>query len=320
MTNAELADHLNAEAGLTGRDAVTSNVIRQWVAWDVLPKATPFGRTIGQNPTWVRSQTEMRRAKRLAELRKFGVKRETALIVQAYIEWGHPDFERTRNALAHEIAKWRSQITRKRTTYIAHGDYKGLSTVQQRAFRTQSGPLDGRFTNTLLQQSGEFVATFIGLAETGQGNFHLIRDLLSEAIDRILPGFGGMAAIIPIEMISSFIAGTFGEPDEISDSAQAEVEIGTEREYRIARVFTRRVLNRLSQTKRVLTMQDLPTPIVHLSEVLDNIIPQISTGPWVVFHLTQWIMLIRRSQLHQNIGINVLNLDKLIRDICPESL
>src|SRR5690348_10385096 len=97
MTNAELAAYLNEQLGLSAGQAVTTDVVRQWVAWDVLPKAKVQGRISGKGPAWSRLGVARRRAMRLAQLRKLGTRREKALIVQAYIEWGHPDFGRVRD-------------------------------------------------------------------------------------------------------------------------------------------------------------------------------------------------------------------------------
>lgn len=119
----------------------------------------------------------------MAELRKLSVQRKSAVIVQAFIEWGHRDFDLVRSALLHELKKARAQFAHHRTTHILNADYEDLSAVRQRAIRTQLGPLDSRFVDTQFQQSNEFYARIAQLAETGEGNVSRQRELLKGAFE-----------------------------------------------------------------------------------------------------------------------------------------
>lgn len=318
MTNAELADWLNVECRLTGKDIITSNVIRQWVDWGVLPKASARGRTYGQGPKWSRSQVGIRRAVRLAELRTHGVKRETAVIAQAYIEWGHSDFERVLNALLHELRKWQSQLTRRRTTFIDGRNYRSLSLVQKRAIRVQLGAIDAFFDGTRFQQSDEFVAIFAQLAESGTGDTTSLSRLLVEAIDRIYPGFGQFLSLIPIDEILKLVAGALGSPEEIENSAQSEIEKAGERDFRTARVAMRRVSRMLRQTGRLSIIPGIPESLRELFTKLNAVSAQISIGPWGVFHFTQCLMAIRRGHQLPEIVLNASDMANLLQILPPE--
>lgn len=182
MTNSELAELLNARLGLAEHDAVTVNVLRQWVAWDVLPKARVAGRVDGKGPIWSRTGATLRRANRLGELRRRGIKRENALIVQAYIEWGHHDFDRVRAAMRSEWDKWAAQLTRKQTTFIENTDYGEISATQKRAIANQIGPISPIFKGTKLEQSPELYALIADFARTGESDLGHLSSLISGPI------------------------------------------------------------------------------------------------------------------------------------------
>jgi len=239
MTNVELANSLNEKFALAGPDAVTLDVIRQWVAWDVLPRAQVKGRLPGKGPLWNRDERSLRRAHRLAELRKAGVRRENAVIVQAYVEWGHPDFARVRSALRAEFTKWRNQLNRDHTTFIGGDGYRGLSASRKRSIANQLGPLDGRFVGTQFEHTPEIYAVLANLARLAEGDLNQTRELISNAMEQLHPNF---KAIIPIEMadlIANSISGLTGLPDEMEESGEGVIERATERQFRIARHHAR---------------------------------------------------------------------------------
>lgn len=303
MTNAELAQLLNRELGLTGRDAVSANVIRQWVDWDVLPKAIAKGRMIGQRPAWSRSESDRKRALRLAELRKLGVKRETALIVQAYIEWGHPDFERVRNALLHEWAKWRTQLTRRQTTFSDNIEYRKLSRVKKRAIANQIGSLDDRFQDAQFAQSPEFYAMMSELARTGETRAERVTGLIQNALETTLPGIGQLLPSDCATALANSLSGIAGDPHEIGNSAHSEIEAATEREFLNARRITRRLMPNARRTERLMRRATIPTPA--LLEMQHSLAPQISVGPWAAALLVQSILHLRRGGEGPGIKVNL---------------
>lgn len=285
---------VQARAPMTGKDTVTVNVIRQWVAWDVLPKASAQGQVVGTGPAWSRSRTGMRRATRLAELRKRGVKRENALIVQAHIEWGYRDLDRLRDALTSEWAKWSKQLIRRRTTRIGNHKFEDLSAVQRRAIRAQLGSLDSRFIDSQFQQPDEFYAVLAEFAETGESRAQGERELVGNAIERILPGLGQLRSEAQINGIIASLAGAIGSPDEISNSAHSEIENASDRELRMAGAFLRRHWRKLRQTD--LVGISVAKPISELQEKLNSVFPEISIGAWAATQLVQCLLLIRRGQ------------------------
>ncbi len=304
MTNAELAERLNEEIGLAADNRVTVNVIRQWVAWDVLPKARIAGRDIGKGPVWSRSGVPERRARRLAELRQWKVKREDAVIVQAYLEWGHPNFERMQKALLRELQKWRAQLVRHRTTYIEDREYRDLGRVQKNAIRTQLGPLDILFSDTPLRQPDEFYAIFSELGQFGSGNSLRQHELMMSAIEAISPG---LSSSLPVGTIAGFIdsfSGAMGDPDEIDNSAQSEIEIATEREFRIARANVRRIWRKQRIAGHLTEIVALPKPARELLKLQNFLSPQITVGPWAVMLFVQCLLGVRRNQKCPEIDVN----------------
>ena len=287
MTNPELAEYLNVQLGLAGSEAVSANVIRQWVAWDVLPKAGAQGRSIGESPLWVRSAAAMRRALRLAELRKRGITRENALIVQAYIEWGHDDLDRVRSALIGEWSKSAKQLIRRQTTFLNDKKFDDVSATKKRAIANQTGPLDFIFGGTPFEQSDGFYAQFAELSQTGKDNSNSISGLMNDAMARMSPG---IATILPANLISAFansFAGMTGPPDEIDNSGESTIQIASERQFRIARFYVRSMLRQFRTIGHV--GEDIRSdPVMsQLLQFLHMLNPQISIGQWAVFLFIQ---------------------------------
>lgn len=281
MTNAQLADRLNAELGLTGPDAVTANVIRQWVAWDVLPKAQVQGRSAGKGPIWIRSRRAHCRAVRLAELRKAGVRRENAVIVQAYIEWGHPDFERVRSALCKEFAKWRNQLNRRHITLMEGDNYRELSVTKKDAISNQIGRLDERFVGTRFQQSRELYGNIANFSRTSEGDQKLIEELIHGAFDKISPDY---SKYIPDDFISILcysVSGLTGSSEEIVNSGKTTIASATEWQFRIARYFVRCYLRMLQAAGRISEISELDHRIREPLKMLTVLAPEISVGPWL---------------------------------------
>lgn len=287
MTNAELAELLNARLGLAGKDAVTESVIRQWVAWNVLPKATAQGRAIGERPAWSRSGAAMRRALRLADLRKRAIRRENALIVQAYIEWGHPDFDLVRGALQREWSKWTAQLNRRQTTFLEDTDFENVSATKKRAIATQLGPLDDIFKGTRFEQSPEFYAVFAEFARVSEGNPRHMAGLMSVALRQINPE---IVELIPphciITLVNSF-AGMTGAPDEIENSAESAIRYASERQFRIARYQIRFFLRILGKGNFHSQSVALNFDSGQFWQMLHSLLPQISRGHWLIFLFVQ---------------------------------
>lgn len=312
MTNRGLAARLNAQLGLTGNNAVTPNIIRQWVSWEVLPKSTAKGRSLGRSPSWSRSTVALRRARRLAELRILGVRRESALIVQAYIEWGYPDFDRVRGAMLREIRKWRSQLLRRRTTQFGNTEYENLSVVQKRAIRTQLGPLDCQFIGTQFEQSDELYAAYTRAAERGEIDAIRQFELLRNALSRISPEIADLVPDNAVTQFQQMVAGLFGSPDEISNSAESEIEAASKQEFEAARRGTRKILFALHQSEKRFAIAKLPNSIRELIAMLSALGPQISVGPWTVFQFAQLILRVRRTD-GSEIAVNEADLTKIMR-------
>lgn len=287
MTNSELTKLLNARLGLAQQEAVTVNVVRQWVAWDVLPKARVAGKIEGKGPIWSRPRTTLRRANRLGELRKQGIKRENALIVQAYIEWGHPDFDRVQAAMRSEWEKWAAQLTRRQTTFIENSVYEEISATQQRAITNQIGPISRIFRGTKFEQSPEIYALIADFARTGEANLGHLGSLFSGAFFRVLPE---IAALLPAEYLPSLassFAGMTGPPDEIANSAASTIESASERQFRTARHQIRIILKGLHSADQFAHSELLSSEARQLWQMLQMLSPQITAGPWLIFLFVQ---------------------------------
>ncbi|WP_148650897.1 hypothetical protein [Sphingopyxis granuli] len=283
MTNKELADQLNVTVGLTGKDAVTVNVIRQWVDWDVLPKATARGRMVGTAPAWSRDNESQIRAVRLAELRKAGIRRKNAVIAQAYFEWEHPDFDLVRDAILSEFIKWRAPLNRRQTTFFGQKSFAEVGAWKQRAIKNQLGPLDQRFVGTLLEQTSEFYASFIDAARTGDADTRRMTSMLNEAINRYGPEIEQMFPKERIAAVAPLIAGLTGDPDEIVNSGEATIRNATPDQFEKARKFVRLIINMSEFPFAQIATMHLREKYRDIIELYSRLHPQISIGPWMIF-------------------------------------
>lgn len=301
MTNSELAEQLNNLWDLQGTDAVTVNVIRQWIAWDVLPKAQVQGRMSGRGPIWIRDGRSFRRANRLAKLRKMGVRREHALIFQAYVEWGHSDFSRVRDALSHEFSKWREQLHRRHITFIGNDGFSNLSAGKKRAIANQIGPLDSLFAGTQFEQSPELYAIWADLARTGEGNSNVLIGQLIEAFRQMYPANDPAFAVELLSSIAATLPGLTGSPDEIGNSGESTIAIATERQFLVARIYAREYLKTLRVAGCYAASGGSNSAVGELMQKLHSLAPQISTGPWLTFAFAQLLHYIfHRTEFQRN--------------------
>jgi hypothetical protein len=229
----------------------------------------------------------MRRAIRLGELRKLGVKRENALIVQAYIEWGHCDFDRVRDAFEGEWAKWSAQLNRHQTTFIKNVAFSEISATKLRAISNQSGPLGYRLKGNQFEQSPEFYAVFSEYARTSNFDLSYVQRLLTKGLSQISPEFAGLLPDSLVATIAKSISGISGSPDEIEDSGLDAIRTANEREFRIARFVVRQIFRELGNGKRIGEFASRKIEIHQLWQTLQLLRPQISTAPWVIFGFVQ---------------------------------
>lgn len=287
MTNADLVAYLNEELGLTGASAVTSDVIRQWVLWDVLPRATSRGRGYGRGLEWKRSGRDLHRARQLARWRDYGIRRESAVIAQSFLEWRYPDFDHARRAIIIEFKRARALALKRFNTTADISDFAHLSSVGRRALRNQLGPLDGRFADTQFDLCGETYAAFLSAAIKGEGNIGQLTALLTHPIENLSPA---CSALFPESALQWFIGttmGMFGEPTEIANSAQFTIEIASEREWRIARIATRRIFKMLRHAQAVSKIPGLDKSTRDLFAMLAQIQSEISIGRWAISMFAQ---------------------------------
>lgn len=256
----------------------------------------------------------MRRAARLAQLRKVGVKRENAVILQAYLEWGHPDLDRVREALVREAEKLRSHLLRRRITRLGDVNYKNLGSAQQRAIRTQLGPLDPRFSGSQFEQFAELHAALIELAETGVGDREYISDLVVSAINQMVPQTTEKIPLASIKGIISAMAGLFGSPDEIENSARFEIDNCSKKEIRIARIILKRILENSRRAEALLQIDALPNSVRHQLEMMASLRPQISVGPWAILYFALCLLGVRRNEKFRTIPCRSANFQPFSMD------
>lgn len=286
ITNTELADLLNSEFGFVGRNAITANVVRQWVDWDVLPRAQAQGQRVGNAPSWARSDSDVRKARRLAELRRMGLKRENALVVQTYIEWGHQDFDRVRVAFAAEWRKASSQLARRQSTFLNDRTFTEVSAASKKAIANQLGPLDHRLQGTRFEQSQEFYAVMAEIGRSGANSKLPSDELIAKALDHMAPRVSPLLNPLWIEAIGKVLSGIAGLPDEIENSGIEAIQNANKRDFRVARyhvrLFRKAVKGQLPNRDIQSALESEPT-----FQKLRELGPQILNVPWVILPFIQ---------------------------------
>lgn len=287
MTNQELADHLNRTVGLTGQNAITVNVIRQWVTWGVLPKATPKGRRVGQGPIWSRHDSGLQRATRLAELRKAGMRREAAIVAQAYLDCGDGDFELARAAILSEFIKWREQLNRRQTSFLGAGYFQSAGNWKRRAIKNQLGPLDSRFVGTAYEQTPELYAAIAQASRLGEADTPRLKLLLAEVFTKISPEIAELIPNAVTEGIINSASGLTGTPDEIGNSGEASIRKATQSQFESARKIANRMTGLPVLTESKNLRPEIESELENLLELPRQLHSQISIGPWPIFTFVQ---------------------------------
>lgn len=281
MTNAELAEMLNVAKRLAGSQAVTPNIIRQWVLWDLLPRATASASGRGQPMEWSRSGEAMRQAFRLAELRRYGLTRRSALIVQAFLEWGFGNFEDAQAAIKTEFGHARTQVLRSLSSDTRHDQYNNISRATQKALHHQAGPLDPRLIGTPFQLSKETTLRTLDAMVTGASRE-------TEVAERISEHWNGMwqsAEGIPIDAVAQGMAlgisGLFGDKEEVESPGQVTMENAPLRSFVLARYLWRTRYFQLPEKCDALSeFKDAIPWISQFLQIYNQLGPSIFVGPW----------------------------------------
>lgn len=291
MTNEQMAAWLNDDLGLKGRQAVTANVVRQWVSWGVLPKASAKGQRVGSGPLWERDAVALDRAKRLASIRKWNVVRESAVIAQAFIEWGHDDTAKVRRCLIAEFERCRRLLFKSVTSSTDFAAVGSLSAAKKKALLHQSGSLDVMFINDRAANWSDLLVRALGVMRSGSGDSCALPEMLlgsgifPELIRPLASDMMTPAAVSSIQRL-------FAEPDEHDVGGEIHLLNATDAELLDARDSARAWLFSAMPMLLSFEIPDVPQMPPGFAEAaamlavmqpqLAELYPQISCGYWAV--------------------------------------
>ncbi|WP_293881254.1 hypothetical protein [Sphingomonas sp.] len=289
MTNAELASALNDEFKLEGHARLSANVIRQWVDWGLLPKAQVGGRIQGGGPIWGRQNSAIMRARRFAEMRIYGLRSERALVAEAYIEWDAVSFDRAKHAILGEFCSVKSKLRRNLTADIPAGPVSEFSSTKRRALRNQGGPLDPIFRSTQFELSTDTIlaamqSTFAGISNEGD-QFALIANALAQMAPSLAPYLPSHL----LEMAST--NALFAPSDEVEFSGEAVLALSTQAQFASARKTTMKFVRRMHKVTDGRYAHIFPDDSLAMLSMMKTLLPQISTGPWLVTRFTHILMM-----------------------------
>ncbi len=307
MTNDELAAQLNSELRLEGRQAVTANVIRQWVSWGVLPKSIPKGQRVGSGPIWERDAIALYRAKRLASVRQWNVIRETAVISQAFLEWGHDDIKRVRQALLSEFSRSRRSLFKSMTSSTDFAAVANLSAAKKKALIHQSGQLDIMFVKDRAANWPDLLISFLGLAHSGSGDIGALPEILLQS--GIFPeATRPLASTMITPSVVAAIQKLFADPDEHGVAGEIHLSNATDAELLEAREKTSHWLFITMPTIlnfSIPKVLELPVELneeAHTFDIiqqqLTKIYPQISSGHWATSAYVVALSMLRNQSIN----------------------
>lgn len=283
MTNADLADWLNRELALTGRASVTTNVIRQWVGWNVLPQATARAKGRARPIEWERTGDALLCARRLAELRQFGVTQKSAVIAHAWLESGFEDFGAVRSAFQAAFKTARAQLLRNVTSDTRHTHYSDLSRARVNALRRQGGPLDGRLVGTPFQLPAATILRTLDAAITGESAESEVASKLGEHLGGLLSSMSGVSVDAFAVSMAQGITGLFGDIDEVERPGVFTLNNAPARHFKLARYLWRqRYLKVPEQYAALLDFRDEIPLLGLLQDIFRQIGPSIYAGPWAI--------------------------------------
>lgn len=295
MTNADLASALNDEFGLEGRARLSANVIRQWVEWGLLPKAHVAGRVEGGGPIWERNVNAVKRARRFAEMRVFGIRSERALVAQAYLEWDAVSFDRARQAILGEFRSARLKLWRTLSADIPAGPVSKFSSTKRRALRKQSGPLDPIFRSTQFELPADTFLSAMQSAFAGLSNEAAQIALTVDALTQMIPSLAQyLPAFLPAMVSPNAL---FAPPDEIEFSGEAVLAASNQAQFDEARKTTMQFVRKLRLLTDTRYSGILPDDAQALRSMIEMLLPQITAGPWLIAGFTQILMTQNRENI-----------------------
>ncbi len=280
MTNAELASLLNDEFDLKGRACLSANVIRQWVDWELLPKARVVGREGSNGPIWERDDAALARARRFAEIRYFGVRSERALVAQTYIEWRAISFDRAKPAILAEFRSARAKTKRRLTADIPEGAVADFPAIKRRALKNQGGPIDAIFQGSQFELSTDMVLSGMRAAFTGYADDREQTALLATALAKAAPSLIATmhASLLPG---AKFSRGLFADPEETDLSVESLLQAATVEEFERAQAFLAKSARRFRRLADGGYSAMLPNEFEPFRVMLEKVLPQISCGQWL---------------------------------------
>ncbi|MEP7348347.1 MAG: hypothetical protein ABI668_00160 [Sphingorhabdus sp.] len=223
MTNRELANQLNEQFELSGRSAVTENVIRQWVDWQLLPKSKIANIKTGSGPSWTRGEVALDMAAKLAQFRKYGLISEKQLVARCYIEGWPIEIETARPVMMNRAKYARSHMSKLLSVdYSKLERASDLTAVKKRALERQLGKQDARFEGMPFEFKGDTGILLTLSALSGNAPPPEILGMLEQAmpISKILGShWAGL-----MSLFVSGISGMAGLPDEIDNSLLDSIE------------------------------------------------------------------------------------------------
>lgn len=234
MTSEELVQLLNLSISHPDHQ-VTADVVRQWVAWKVLPPAVGRGRGIGESRRWFRSQSNLAQAKRLAELRNAGMVTRQALQAQMWLEGWGLDFGIAKPAIVARFDAALAKIRRGITTSFDPRDGRSPTAAKRRAVAHQLGQQAEVFRQSAFLIDPEEIFHAFGPLFLGTENRFDISGILA----RVLRQTNVVVPPGALERITAALAGLLGDEQEIEFAGRRSIEEGALDEYELARrVFT----------------------------------------------------------------------------------
>lgn len=279
MTNVELSQQLNQELSLLGKQAVTANVVRQWVRWKLLKRATILGKTADGKPVWERDEQALEQAKRLATYRCYGLVREDQLICRCYIDGWDIDVDRLRLTLRKRLQALHAVALKRFTSTIERERRDSLSVAQKRAIRNQIGRLDRRFIGTAFELTPDNYVDIFREAIADSGRLEVITEPFQNASEALFPEMK-MQEFPHLSFVVRSIAGLFANPDQFTETPFNSVETCENADFALARSLISRLFEIPDFIERFENHMPFPPELIGQMPIISNTIRTIEKSEW----------------------------------------
>ena len=221
MRTDELIKALNEEAARLKLKPVTRRMLRDWVDEDLIGARKARGRGHGRHPIWQFAEIDVRRAKRIVELKTAGVTRISEIRIYLWFAEDNYPIVMIGDALRSEFTRLMNRERRKLRFKYDHRYHKSLTDADVQKHSNQLPPIDAGLAEVGFKIGPAVAIKIISELLWGKAGHEELPHLMTEEASRIL---GRPIGTTDIKIDFGDLSGVFGAADEILNSGEADLK------------------------------------------------------------------------------------------------